>query len=91
MALVVAGTVLVWLAEVAEGDRAVRCRDDVREANLLRALGKHVTTSDTALGLHEPRAFQDEEDLLEIRLGETGSRSDVPHRGRSRVVTVEGE
>lgn len=89
--LVVAGTVLVWLTEVAEGDRSVCCRDDVREADLFGTLGEHVTTADATLGLHESGAFQDEEDLFEIGLGESGSRGDVAHGGRTGVVFVQGE
>ena len=44
-----------------------------------------------ALGLHESRAFQHEEDLLEVGLGESGSRGDVAHGGRTCVVFVQGK
>ena len=91
MPFMVAGTVLVRFTEVAEGDRAVGCRDDVRESDLLWALGEDVTATDATLGLHESRALQHEQDLLEIGLGEPGSCSDVAHGRRTRVVTVEGE
>ena len=82
-------TVLMRLTEVAEGDRSIGCSDDVGESDLLGALGEHVAAADTALGLHEPGAFQDEEDLFEVRLGESCACGDVPNRGRSRVISME--
>jgi len=53
----VTGTVLVRFTEVAEGDRSVGCRDDVRESDLLWALGEDVTATDATLGLHESRTL----------------------------------
>ena len=91
MSLVVARTVLVRLPEVAKGDRAIGCGDDVREANVFRALGEHVSATDAALGLDESRAFQDEENLFEVGLGETSSGGNVTHGSGARVVAVEGK
>jgi hypothetical protein len=43
---------LVGLAEVAESDRAVHCRNDVTESNVGWGLGKNVTATDASLGTH---------------------------------------
>ena len=79
------------LAEVAEADRAIDCGQDLAEPDLAGRPGEHIAAAHTPFRAHQAGTLQCEEDLLEIRLGETGSRSDVPHGGRSRVVTVEGE
>ena len=53
----VTGAVLVRFTEVAEGDRSVGCCDDVRESDLLWALGEDVTATDATFGLHESRTL----------------------------------
>ena len=58
LALVVAGAVLVGLAEVAERDRAVDGRHDLRQADLGRVAGEHVAAADAALGAHQPGALR---------------------------------
>ena len=80
LALVVAGAVLVRLAEVAEADRAVDRGEDLAEADLRRAAGEHVAAADAALRPHQPGALQRQQDLLEVRLGDAGALGDVAHR-----------
>lgn len=79
LALVVACTVLVGLTEIAEHDRAVHCRHDLGESDLLRGTGQNVPTSDPSLGTHEPRALEGQEDLFEVRLRQTRALCDVAH------------
>ncbi len=91
LALVVAGAVLVGLAEVAERDRAVDGRHDLRQPDLLRRAGEHVAAADAALGAHQPGALQRQQDLLQVRLGQAGALGDVADRRRPAVVGVERE
>ena len=91
LALVVAGAVLVRLAEVAERDRAVDGRHDLRQPDVLRVAGEHVAAADAALGAHQPGALEGEQDLLEVRLRQAGALGDVAHRRRAVGVGVEGE
>ena len=84
LALVVAGAVLVRLAEVAERDRTVDGRHDLGQADLRRVAGEHVAAADAALGAHQAGALQGEQDLLEVGLGEAGALGDVAHRRRAR-------
>jgi hypothetical protein len=52
LSFVVTRTVLVGLAEIAESDGAIDCRNDVGESNLGWGLGKYVTAADATLGAH---------------------------------------
>src|SRR5690606_13954970 len=74
--------------EVPGPDRPVDRGDDLGERDLRRLAGEHVAAADPALGPHEPRALQREEDLLEVGLGEARALRDVPHRGGA-VVAVQ--
>ena len=89
LALVVAGPVLVRLAEVAERDRPVDGRHDLRQLDVGRVPGEDVAAADAALGAHQPGALQGEQDLLEVGLGEPRALGDVAHRRRPVVVGVE--
>ncbi len=82
LALVVAGTVLVRLAEVACHDRAIDGAHDLSKGDLLGGPRQHVTASDAPLGPDEARALQGEEDLLEVWLREARPFRDVPNRRR---------
>ena len=82
LALVVAGTVLVRLAEVAERDRAIDGRNDLGEQDLLGWPRQHVPAADAPFRTNESRALQGEQDLLEVGLGEAGAVGDVAHGGR---------
>ena len=91
LALVVAGAVLVGLAEVAGDDGAVDGAHDLAQRDLLRRAGQHVAAADAALRAHQTGALERQEDLLEVGLGEAGAVGDVAHRGRARRVVVQGE
>jgi RluA family pseudouridine synthase len=91
LALVVAGAVLVRLAEVAERDGSVHGAHDVGQADLRRRSGEDVAPTHAALGAHQTGALQREEDLLQVRLGEAGAFGDVPHGGGTAGVGVQRE
>lgn len=82
LSLVVAGTILVRLAEVTEGDRAIDRRDDLGQADIGRRSGQDVPAAHTALGLDQTGTFERQEDLFEVGLGQRGSFSDIAHRDR---------
>ena len=84
LALVVAGAVLVRLAEVAGHDRSVDGADDLAEGDLRRWAGQHVAAADAPFGSDEAGAFQGEENLLEVWLGEARALGDVADRRRRR-------
>ena len=90
LTLVIAGSVLVRLAEVAGGDRPVDGGDDLGERDLFGRPRQHVAAADAALGADQPGALEGEQDLLEIGLRQAGALGDVPHRGR-RLGAVERE
>ena len=89
LALVVARPVLVRLAEVAERDRTVDGRHDLRQLDLLGVAGEDVAAADAALGAHQPGALEGQQDLLEVGLGQAGALGDVAHRRRPVAVGVE--
>ena len=91
LALVVAGAVLVGLAEVADGDRAVDRADDVAERDRRGLAGEDVAAADAPLGADEAGALQRQQDLLEVGLGEPGALGDVADRGGARLVAVQGQ
>lgn len=86
LSLVVARTILMRLAEIAESDRAVDCSNDHPDRDLGRVASHDVPAADAALGSHQPGPFERQQDLLEIRLGQTCALCDVAHRGRPAVV-----
>ncbi len=90
LAFVVARSVLVRRAEISQGDRAVDSAHDRPEGDLPGRPGEHVTTADAPLRPDEAGSFQREENLLEVRLGETRALRYVPHRRRTRVVRAQG-
>lgn len=87
LALVVAGSVLMGLAEIAERDRTVDGRDDLGETDLGGRSAQQVPATDTPLRPDESGAFEGEKDLFEVRLGEPGALGDVSNRRRPAVVT----
>ena len=89
LSLVVACTLLMRLAEIAECDRSVDGRDDLGESDLTRIACEHVPAAHAALGPHETGTLQGEQDLLQVRLGQTGALGDVTNRRRSGRVAVE--
>ena len=92
LAFVVAGAVLVGLAEIAGHDRAVDGADDLAEGDLVRQPGEDVTAPHAALGADEPGSFQRQQDLLQVGLGKARSLGDVADRSRRDVLAQrEGE
>src|SRR5918996_292093 len=81
LALVVAGTVLVRLAEVAHGDRPVDGADDVAQRDGGRFPGEDVAAAHSPLRADQPRTLERQQDLLQVGLGEPGALGDVPDRG----------
>ena len=68
----IAGTVLVRLAEITGDDRSIDCSDDLREGDLLGFAGQDIATTDAALGSDEACALEGKQDLLEVGLGQGG-------------------
>ena len=89
--LVVARPVLVRLTEVAERDRPVDRRDDLRQADLRRRPGEDVAAADAPLRAHEAGTLEGEQDLLQVGLGQSGAVGDVADRRRPVAVGVEGQ
>ena len=91
LSLVVARAILVRLAEVAERDRTVDGRHDLGETDVGGVASEDVAAPDTAFGLDESGAFEREQNLLEVRLGERGAVGDVAYRCGPRFVGVQRE
>ena len=82
LALVVAGTVLMWLAEVSDDDRAVDRTHYLAEGDLLRQPGEDVPAPHAPLGADEAGALERQQDLLQIGLRKACPLGDVPDRRR---------
>ena len=80
--------VVVLVGERGEG--AVDRGQDLGQRDLLRRASEHVAAADAAFGSYESCAFDREEDLLQVRLGEVRALCDFLDRGRS-VGAVEGQ
>ena len=93
LAFVVAGTVLVGLAEVTDHDRPVDRADDLRQRDLCGRPRQDVAPSHAPLGPDQTRTLEGEKDLLEVRLGEARALGDVTDRRRpaSFVLKRQGE
>ena len=91
LALVVAGPAGVRFPEVPGHDGTVDGRDDLGERDVLDRAGQHVAAADAALGAHEPRPLQGEQDLLEVGLGQSRAVGDVADRGGRAGRAVQGE
>jgi len=92
LALVVAGAVLVRLAEIPGHYGAVDRADDLAQGDLFRRSCENIATPDASLGTDEPGAFEREQDLLQIRLRKACPLCDVADRSRRDVLAKrEGE
>ena len=89
LAFVVAGAVLMGLAEVAECDGAVDGRHDLGESDVDGVAGEDVAAADASFRLDQAGALEGEQDLFEVRLGECGAFGDVAHRGGAALVCVQ--
>ncbi len=91
LAFVVTGAVLVGFAEISQRDRTIDGRHDLTEGDLVRSAGEGVATPHAALGMHDARPLQGEEDLFEVGLREARSLRDIAHRGGAGLVGVQGQ
>ena len=91
LTLVIARAIFVGLTEVARHDWSVDRGHDLGECDALSRARQYVASSDAALGAYETHAFEAQEDLFEVRLGQAGTSCQVPHRGRNREVDAQGE
>jgi len=91
LALVITGAILVWLAKVAGRDGSIDRGHDLGQRDGLGGPGQHVAAADAALRADEPYAFQAQENLFEVRLGETGAFGEVANRGGLAVVVAKGQ
>ena len=91
LALVVAGTVLVRLAEVTGRDGPVDGSDDLAQGDVFRGARQHVAAPHATLRADEACALAREEDLLEVGLGEPRAFGEPLHRRRGLRAGVEGE
>jgi hypothetical protein len=91
VAFVVTGTIFVRFAEIADGDRAVDGAHDVGEPNLFGLASQHIATANPAFRANESGAFEREQDLFEVRLGEGGAFGDVADRCWAGFVGMERE
>ena len=81
LALVVAGSVGVRLAEVTGGNGPVDGRHDLSQADLLGQAGEDVATPDAPLRAHQSGSLEGEKDLLEVGLGQRSPLCNVANRG----------
>ena len=86
LSLVIARTILMRLAEIAESDRAVDCSNDHPDRDLGRVASHHVAAADTTFGSNQTRPFERQQDLLQVRLGQTCAFRNIAHRGRPAIV-----
>ena len=91
LALMVAGAILVRLAEISKDDGSVNRRDDVREPDLGGRFGQDVSAADASLRPDESRTFEGEKNLLQIGLGEPCAFGNVSDGGGTSRLRVEGE
>jgi hypothetical protein len=76
------------LTEVSQGDGSIYSRNDLGKTNICRGLCEDVPAANAAFGTHKAGAFQSKKNLLEVRLGETGSVCNVANRGRRACFCV---
>ena len=79
----VAGSVGMWLAEVAKCDRAIDCREYFRQPNLGWLTCENIPTSNSALRADEARSLQGKQDLFKVGLRKACALSDITNRSRS--------
>lgn len=91
LTFVVTGPIAVRLAKVTGHNGPVHGGDNFGQGDVVGVAGQDVPTANTSLGTYEADALQDQENLLEIRLGETRSRSQISHRSGREGGFVERE
>lgn len=83
LSIVVACSVLMRCAEVAQCDRSIDRRDDLGEANLRRRSCERVSAADSSFGFHQSSTLEREQDLFQVGLGQGSALGDVANRGRT--------
>jgi hypothetical protein len=91
LTLVVTGAVLVGFAKIARRDRPVNRGHDLSQGDGLGRPGEHVAAAHATFGTHEPYSLQAQQDLLEVRLGETGAFGQVANRRGLAVIVAKGQ
>jgi hypothetical protein len=91
LSLVVTGAVFMGFAKVTGGDGAIDGRHDLGECYRFGCPGEDVPAADPAFGANESSAFEIQEDLLQIRLGESSAFGEVTHRGWRTVIISKGQ
>lgn len=61
------------LCEIAGNDGAVHCAYDFAERDLLCWAGQQIAAAYASLGDHQPSAFERQQNLLQVRLRQTGA------------------
>jgi hypothetical protein len=77
--LVITGPVAVWFAKVASHNGSIDSGHDFGQGDGGGFASQNVATADATLGADEAHAFQAQQDLLEVGLGESGALSEVAH------------
>jgi hypothetical protein len=88
---VIAGPVTVRFAKVAGHDWPIDCGHDFSQCDGFGIASQNVATPDTTLGADEADAFQSEQDLFEVGLGESGAFSEVAHRDWEIEIVTKSE
>lgn len=91
LSVVIAGPVLVRRTKIAQGNRAINSRNNVRQTNLRSRASQNVPASNSAFRFHQASTFKCQQDLLQIGLRKRRSFSDVTHRSRACRFGMDGE
>ncbi len=91
LSFVVTGAVTVGLAKVTGDDRTIDGRHDLGQGDIAGVLGQNVATADAPLGAHEADALEAQQDLLEVRLGESSAFGEVANGHGGLEVVAQGE
>ena len=81
LTLMIARTILVRFPEVTQCDRTIDRRNHLVQTNLGGWASQGVAATDPPFRADQTGTFQCEQDLFQIRLGETRALGDVTHRG----------
>ena len=79
LALVIAGSISVWFAEVSERDWTVNRREDLAQSDRPGIASQHIPAANSALRPDDAGPLQREENLLEIWLRERRALGDIAH------------
>ena len=79
LSFVVTRAVGMRLTKVSRHDRTIDGADNVRQADLLGGMGQDIAASHPTFRSHQTCAFEGEENLFEVWLGESGAFSNVAH------------